>query len=284
LIDFGCNTHGGIQAGLLLAKICMAGRGEVDMVPADRSLWPGPRIQVTTDAPCEACMGAQYAGWKVSVGDFFAMGSGPMRAKRGREEVLEKLHLVDPSPQAIGVLECEPLPGPEVFAAIASECGLRQEQVTLCVAPTRSLAGVIQVVARSIETAMHKLFELGFDLNAIISGHGVAPMPPIAKDFAKGIGRTNDAILYGGHVTLWIDSDDAVLQAIGPKLPSRASRDYGKPFAQTFKEYGYDFYRVDPGLFAPAVVTLINLRTGNSFRFGEIDAAILRSSFGEASD
>jgi methenyltetrahydromethanopterin cyclohydrolase len=141
----------------------------------------------------------------------------------------------------------------------------------------------VQVVARSIETALHKLFESGFDLGCIVSGHGTAPLPPIAKDFVEGIGRTNDAILYGGHVTLWVDATDDEIRSIGPTIPSLASRDYGKPFAKTFKDYHYDFYQVDPGLFAPARVTLVNQRTGNAFRYGAFNPQLLETSFGEES-
>jgi len=203
VIDFGVDVPGGIQAGLLLAKICMADQATVELMPADPATWAGPQIQVSTDHPLQACMASQYAGWPVQVEKFFAMGSGPMRALRGREHVLDSLKLVDDSLEAVGVLECDKLPTEAVCQKIAEECRVSCEKLTLCVAPTRSIAGTIQVVARSIETSLHKLFELGFDLRDVISGHGSAPLPPPARDFAEGIGRTNDAILYGGRVTLW---------------------------------------------------------------------------------
>lgn len=281
-IDFGCGVRGGIEAGLLLSRICLANLAHVALAPSDSQLGPYPILQVHTDAPSMACMGSQYAGWKISQGDFFAMGSGPMRAKRGREGVLEALSIQDASPCAIGVLECESLPGREIFESVAAECRVHPSEVTLCVAPTQSIAGVMQVVARSIETAMHKLFELGFGLDQIVSGVGTAPIPPVAKDFVQGIGRTNDAILYGGHVTLWLDGEDECLVELGPKIPSKASSDYGHPFAVTFKQYGYDFYKVDPGLFAPAMITLVNLRSGRSYQFGQFNASVLRDSFGTA--
>lgn len=284
IIDFGCRTPGGFQAGIALARICMAGLAEITVHPAISLLGPWPIVQVVTDHPLHACMGAQYAGWKISVGDFFAMGSGPMRSKRGGEAVLDRYGIVDSEPDAVGVLECDKIPELDVLTYVARECKTSTDNVTLCVAPTGSIAGVVQVVARSIETALHKLFELGFDLTSIVSGHGTAPLPPIAKGFVEGIGRTNDAILYGGHVTLWVHAEDEQLLSIGPQIPSSASRDYGKPFAKTFKDYQYDFYQVDPGLFAPAMVTLVNQRSGNSFRFGSFNPSLLQSSFGEAVD
>jgi methenyltetrahydromethanopterin cyclohydrolase len=62
-------------------------------------------------------------------------------------------------------------------------------------------------------------------------------------------------------------------------LPSSASRDYGEPFGEIFKKYNYDFYQVDPGLFAPARVIFENIETGRSHEFGKIRADLLSDSF-----
>ena len=138
----------------------------------------------------------------------------------------------------------------------------------------------MQIVARSIETALHKLLELGFDLKSIESGIGVAPLPPVAADDLVAIGRTNDAILYGGEVTLWVRSEDATLEAIGPRVPSSASSDFGQTFAAIFERYQRDFYKIDPHLFSPASVTFCNLSSGNSFRFGQTHPRVIHESFG----
>src|SRR6185295_4463784 len=113
-------------------------------------------------------------------------------------------------------------------------------KITLLVAPAASMAGNLQVVARSLETALHKLHELKFDLGKIVSGFGVAPLPPVAKDELSAIGRTNDAILYGGRVVLWVQADDDELATIGRKVPSSASPDHGAPFAAIFERYQRD--------------------------------------------
>ncbi|MCY2982398.1 MAG: methenyltetrahydromethanopterin cyclohydrolase [Planctomycetota bacterium] len=281
ILDFGVNAIGGMNAGLMLARICMASRAEISLCPVNPSIGPWGIIQVVTDDPVHACMASQYAGWPVKKDKFFAMGSGPMRVKRGKEHVLQTLHVSDPSSSAVGVLECDSIPDDSIAEMIATECGVSVENTVICVAPTRSIAGTVQVVARSVETSMHKLFELGFDLCSVVSGSGTAPLPPPALDFVNGIGRTNDAILYGGHVTLWVNATDDQIQEIGPKVPSLASRDYGIPFANTFKKYEYDFYKVDPGLFSPAMITIVNLRSGRSFRYGALRPDILEQSFGE---
>jgi methenyltetrahydromethanopterin cyclohydrolase len=281
ILDFGIEAMGGLEAGKLLARICMSDLAIPSLHPANPAMGPWPQLAVECDDPVQACMASQYAGWPVQQDTFFAMGSGPMRAKRGKEHVLTHLKIQDSSSVAVGVLECDRLPDDSVCEMVAAECGIAPNQLSLCVAPTRSLAGTIQVVARAIETSLHKLFELGLDLHTIVSAHGTAPLPPPAREFVQGIGRTNDAILYGGHVTLWLQTDDAVLQEIGPKVPSCASRDFGVPFAKTFKKYDYDFYKVDPGLFSPAMITLVNLKSGNSYRYGAIQPEVLRQSFGE---
>jgi methenyltetrahydromethanopterin cyclohydrolase len=280
IVDFGVKVAGGLEAGLALARICMADLASVTIQAAEPSTWSSPFVQVISDQPLRACMASQYAGWPVQFDNFFAMGSGPMRSLRGREHVLEALKLTDDEAMAVGILECDKLPQEDVCRMIAEECRIEPEKLILCVAPTRSIAGTVQVVARSVETSLHKLFELGFDLNQIVSAHGTAPLAPPAPDFAEGIGRTNDSILYGGRVTLWVDADDAQLAEIGPKVPSGSSRDWGRPFAHIFRDYKYDFYQVDPGLFSPAEVSFHNLRSGKSYRFGSMRPDVLAMSFG----
>ncbi len=280
VLDFGVGVAGGLAAGVHLATICLAGQAAVHVTSGDRGVWPGPWVQVATDHPLAACMLSQYAGWPVKYGKFFAMGSGPMRLRRGREDLLVDLNSSDPTAVAVGTLECDQLPGDEVAVAMASECEVAPADLYIAVAPTRSTAGCVQVVARSVETCMHKLHELGFDLSAVQSAYGLAPVPPPTPDFALGIGRTNDAILYGGQVTLWVDAADEQIAEIGPRLPSSSSSDYGQPFAETFKKCNYDFYKIDAGLFSPAEVTILNLRSGRSWRFGELRGDLVAKSFG----
>lgn len=278
VVDCGVKTLGGLEAGLLLARVCMADLGTIEIAPRGDGMLPV--VQVHTDQPVLACMASQYAGWEIKGDGFFAMGSGPMRAAAAREPLFEDIKFREPASSCVGVLESGKLPDDAICRDIAAKCGIDPSHLTLLVAPTRSLAGTLQVVARSVETALHKLHELKFDLNRIVSAWGQAPLPPPAKDDAAAIGRTNDAILYGGHALLYVRGDDASLEEIGPQTPSSASKDYGRPFAETLAAYNYDFYQVDPLLFSPAMVTLANLDTGNSFRYGKLNTEVLAKSFG----
>ena len=282
VVDCGIDTPGGLSAGLALARICLADLADVSLVPGSVGAMPVPVVQVTSDHPVLACLASQYAGWQLAEGKFFAMGSGPMRSGYGHEEIIQKIAGHETARRVVGVLEGRKLPPPSIVAKVAESCGVDRDSVTLLIAPTASLAGTLQVVARSIETALHKLAELKFDLSRIISAHGTAPLPSVAGDDLAAIGRTNDAILYGARVILFVDGDDESLLEIGPNVPSSSSADHGEPFATIFKRYKHDFYAVDPHLFSPAEVTFQNVKTGRSHRFGRTEDGVLeRSLFGE---
>lgn len=279
VLDCGVATPGGLNAGLGLARVCLAGLAEVTLTPGQSDSMPWPTVQVATDHPVLSCMASQYAGWQIAVGKFFAMGSGPMRAAYGKEDLFDHLPGRERPSAVAGVLESRKLPTDEVIAYISEKVALPTEDLRLLTAPASSLAGTIQVVARSLETALHKLHELKFDLKHVVSGLGTAPLPPVAADEIQAIGRTNDAILYGGRVTVWVRCDDEVIAAVGPKAPSASSPDHGAPFAEVFERYNRDFYKVDPMLFSPAVITFNNLQSGRSHTFGRIEPDVLRQSF-----
>lgn len=279
ILDAGVEARGGLGAGLALARLSLSDLGEVSLVPGDVPRAVFPRVQVATDHPVAACMASQYAGWQVSAGKFFAMGSGPMRAAYGAEELFQRIGRREKAEHAVGVLETGTLPTAEVFRLLAEKLGLEPGRITLAAARTRSLAGSIQVVSRSVETALHKLDLLGFDLERIESGLGSAPLPPPSASDIKAIGRTNDAILYGARVTLWVRGNDDSIAAVGPQVPASASKDHGRPFAEVFERYGRDFYKIDPLLFSPAEVTFQNLDTGRTWSFGSLDPAVLERSF-----
>jgi methenyltetrahydromethanopterin cyclohydrolase len=283
VVDFGIEAPGGLEAGIVLARVCMADLATI-RIRMDVA-YPWPMVEVYTDHPILACLASQYAGWEIKGNDYFAMGSGPMRAVAAREPLFEELGyrekmIPELNEDCFGVLESSKLPPESVFLDIASKCGVEPNHLVLLVAPTRSIAGTVQIVARSVETAMHKLHELTFDLKRVVSGYGVAPLPPPAKNDLAAIGRTNDAILYGARVVLYCRGDDASLRDVGEKLPSSASADYGRPFSEILAAYDHDFYKVDPLLFSPAMATLVNLDTGNSFEFGRLNSEVLAKSFG----
>jgi methenyltetrahydromethanopterin cyclohydrolase len=280
ILDFGTQRTGTLSAGLSLAMICLADLADVQLILPVANDLPLPQVQVITDHPLAACMASQYAGWPLSHGDYFAMCSGPARMARGQEQLLTDYGLEQSMDRVVGILETSEFPPSDVIRHFARECCVEPERVLLCLARTRSLPGSLQVVARSIETTLHKLYELGIDLRRVESAIGTAPLPPIAKDDLHALGWTNDAILYGAQVQLWIDADDSAIESIGMRLPSVSSSEFGTPFLEIFERYDRDFYKIDKMLFSPACVLLNSLQSGRSFLFGSVRNDILKASFG----
>lgn len=282
VIDCGVHAAGGWEAGLMLARICLGGLARVRMHWGDFAGLRWPAVEVGTDHPVRACMAAQYAGWFVKKDKFSAMGSGPARAVVCAEELFARLNYRDSSPQAVLCLESGKLPTREAVRWIVEKCGLKAEDVYILVAPTASPAGSVQIAARAVETGLHKLMELGYDIGLVESGWGIAPLPPVAADDLSAIGRTNDAVLYGSTVWYHLRDEDQVLQELVKKVPSATSRDYGLPFQELFARYG-NFYDIDPLLFSPAEVWLNNIKSGATFHGGEVRPDLLKKSFHLAS-
>ncbi len=283
VIDAGIQVAGGLEAGRRIAEICLGGLGSVKLRAStsfDNWSW---HVDVHTSHPVIACLASQYAGWSLSHGEgksaFNALGSGPGRAMGSREELFEELHYRDQAERACIVIEADAVPPVEIADQISKQCGITPDKLTLIITPTSSLAGSIQVVARVLETALHKAHALGFPLGNVIDGAGSAPICPPSKDFMTAMSRTNDAILFAGQVHLFVNADDIDVKQLANNLPSSASSDYGKPFGNIFKDVGYDFYKIDPMLFSPARVAVTSLKSGNTFHAGRIDKELLDKSF-----
>ena len=289
VVDCGAREDGGTEAGLVMARAALAGLGEVALHPpgAAEAPWPGcpwPAVAVASRDPVAACLAAQYAGWRVKAPGYFAMASGPLRAAIGREDLFDAIGLRERPATAVGLLESAALPPEEVCGKLAADAGVPADALVLLVARTASVAGTLQVVARSLETALHKLHDLHFDLGRIRAGRGIAPLPPVPADDMVAIGRTNDAILYGGSVVLEVTGDDASLAAVAPRAVSGASPAAGEPFLRLFERAGRDFYALDPALFAPACLELVPADSGRGHRAGHVAPAIVAASFADASE
>jgi methenyltetrahydromethanopterin cyclohydrolase len=285
LIDAGITVPGGIEAGRRMAEICLGGLGEVQVAAATAgAAWPWT-VTVRASDPVLACLGSQYAGWSLTDdgaedgGKFFSLGSGPGRALAAKEELFAELGYKDSTDAAVLVLETDKPPPTALVRRVAEACGVQPARITFVLAPTMSLAGSMQVVARSLEVALHKAHALKFPLDRIVDGIGTAPLPPPAPDFVAAMGRTNDAVLYGGTVQLFVSGPEDEAVALAERLPSRTSADYGKPFAEVFAAVKGDFYKIDPMLFSPGLVFVTALETGRTFRRGGLDEAVLRRSF-----
>lgn len=294
IIDAGIQAPGSVAAGLLIGEICMGGLGKVGLAAQGPSGglsdgWP-TWLEVRSSQPVLACLASQYAGWSLSASKeeaggkkFFSLGSGPARALAGKEALFAELGYRDPIPAAgrcgVLVLEVDRVPPPVLIEKVLRDCGLAAEQLTLILTPTQSLAGTTQVVARVLEVALHKAHELHFTLEHIVDGVACAPLPPPGADGLDAMGRTNDAILYGGRVHLTVRGGDDAARLLAKSLPSQNSRDYGRGFADIFKAAEYDFYKIDGALFAPAEVWVSSLESGKTWHAGRLNLELLRGQW-----
>ncbi|MFZ2168171.1 MAG: methenyltetrahydromethanopterin cyclohydrolase, partial [Methylococcaceae bacterium] len=97
VIDAGINVPGGLEAGRIIAEICLGGMGTVTISQCSYTdNWP-LSVNVHTSNPVLGCLGSQYAGWSLSHEKYYALGSGPARAmatklKDGQQEPVEELY------------------------------------------------------------------------------------------------------------------------------------------------------------------------------------------------
>ena len=282
IIDAGVKAKGGFDAGRAITEICMGGLGKARISSRAYGEFQLPTILVSTDHPALATLGSQFAGWQIKVGDFFAIGSGPARALAMKpRDLFDEIKYSDRADVAVLVLETSRKPPEELTIELSRECNVLPSQLYVILVPTTSVAGAVQVSGRIVETGLHKLSKLGINPLSVETAWGSAPIAPVHPKFQVAMGRTNDVILYGGIAYYSLrHEDDEKLRTLLEKAPSSASRQYGKPFKEIFKEAGHDFYKIDPNLFAPAVFVVNNVVSGSVFQAGEVDVGVLVQSLG----
>jgi methenyltetrahydromethanopterin cyclohydrolase len=282
IVDAGINARGGFEAGKVITEICMGGCGKARITNRKYGELELPSIFVYTDHPAIATLGSQFAGWQIKEEDYFAIGSGPGRALALKpKEIYEQIDYRDYFEKAIVVLETDKRPPEKLIDRLAKDCKVETENLAIILTPTASVAGSTQVSGRIVETGIHKLNKLGLNPKTILYAWGCAPISPIHPKFAQAMARTNDAVLYGGTTYYMVDyENEDELKRILENAPSKASKDYGRPFIEIFKKAEYNFYKIDPNLFAPAVVIVNSVRSGRTFKVGEINSEILLKSLG----
>ncbi len=270
-------TNGGYDAAIMFVQICMGGLAGVNVEVDEVNGIPIPFVWVYTDHPALACLGCQMAGWRIELDDFKAIASGPARALALKpKNVYELIEYEDDTDYAVIALESDRLPNAEVMEFIARECDVDVEETYAVVAPTRSLVGSVQISARVIETALHKMVQLGYDPKLVKNAIGKAPIAPIMENEVKAMGATNDSVIYYGSAILTVEGYDEILK----NVPSTGSPAYGKPFHEIFEEAGRDFYRIDENVFAPAMVVFNDVSTGKTYVHGKLNAEVLLKSYG----
>jgi len=279
VIDTGLEAHGGYEAGLMTTRIAMGGAGTAELGYADYGGLKLPTVVISTDHPAVALFGAQLAGWRIKPEGYTADGSGPARALALKpKDVFKKIEYKDEADVAVILLETEKKPPDAAAHYIAERCEVAPEDVYMVLTSTTSMAGMVQISGRIVETGLFRLDVLGLDLKKVLYGAGYAPVMPVHTDMGKAMGRAEDALTYGGVTSYVVDEEEKKLKEIAEKAPSSNCGDYGKTSYEIYKAVDFDFTKIDPALFAPASITLTCAKTGATFTYGEVNDGIIKSS------
>jgi len=228
-------------------------------------------------------MASQYGGWRISVGDFLGIVSGPARALALKpKELYEEIGYEDDFQSAALFIESNKLPDEKIVEYIAKHCSVDPENVMIAVAPTASIAGSVQISARVLGMGIHKFKSIGFNINCIKSGYGVAPIAPVVGTDVQCMGSTNDCVIYCGETnyTVCFSGELAELEELVKKVPSSNSNNFGKSLYQIFKEAAFDLLKVDEDICAPARINVNDLNSKKTISSGGIHPEILFQSFG----
>jgi methenyltetrahydromethanopterin cyclohydrolase len=282
IIDAGLEAEGSIEAGRVITEICLGGLGRATISSMQIGTHNFPSISVSTDYPAISTLASQLAGWQVKSGDYHALGSGPARALALKpKSVFERIAYKDDYDEAVLVLETDKEPPEDIIEIVSESCHVATNKLYIIVVPITSISGFTQVSGRIVETGIHKLINLGFNPKLIMRAWGSAPILPVPKDPVEAMGRSNDAILYGGETNIVVNYDnDEELRQLTERSVSSVSKQYGEPFAEILRRAQLDFYKIDPGLFAPALMTTSNTKTDRTFSAGKINTGVLMQALG----
>ncbi|WP_144903970.1 methenyltetrahydromethanopterin cyclohydrolase [Halobellus captivus] len=277
VLDFGVDSPGGVEAGMLLAEIQTAGLSTVQTRMDDVAGAPTPYVELQTDHPALSLLCSQKAGWELTFDDppFDGLGSGPARALVAEEDEFHAMEYFDEFDLTVLSVESIDLPSDRIAEHVADRAGVEPSAVFLPAYATGSTVGSVTGAARAAELALFRLFELGYDVHNVQSAFGSAPIAPVSYDESVAMARTNDAVAYGGevHLTVTEDFDDF------DRVPSSAREEYGTPFEAIFDDAEWDFYEVPETIFAPGKAT-IDVVDGPTHVLGDTDEGLLAESFG----
>lgn len=283
-------AKGSYEFGRLVAEICMGGFGSCQFTNISVKGVFIPGLLVQTSHPVMALIGSQKADQisiKIQKGEktkkYNYMVSGPFRAKTRLDKTLfDTIKYFDDSEKTVVIFESALIKDENIINEVFTKCRLEPEKTVAIFTPTNSIPGTVQIAARIIKTGIHILREQNFNPHYLKYGMGTTTLAPIAKDILQAMGRTNDSIIYGGKVYLTVDvpkEEEPQMVKLLNNCPSNVSSSYGKPFYDLLHEVNFDFSKVDSKLFAPAILTINNLRTGKTFTAGEVNDDILWRSY-----
>lgn len=250
-----------VDFGIITAEATMGGFGKISI--------ENNKIYVSISShPSIATLSCQMAGWRIKIGNEIAIGSGPAKiAARIPKETIERIGYFENAEKAALLLETNVMPDESTARKILEKT--KAKKVIVGAFRGDSMVGLINVLARVVEMGFYRMDYLKFDTNKCISGYGFVPIPKLNADVMY---TSNDALIYGADVTINVDGWD---ENLTDKISSSSSPAYGKPFKDIFTEAGGDFYKIDLGIFAPAKITINDVKSNKKYVSGYINQDII---------
>jgi methenyltetrahydromethanopterin cyclohydrolase len=277
VIDCGVKASGSIGAGVLFGDISMGGLGSVSFVPGIIGDYYVNFTQVCVDRPAVACLGCQKPAWKFKADGFAGTGYGPARAIAQKPKALySAINYTDDAETAVINIETQVVPGVKELDYVARQCSTDPECVVALVARPNSIVGSIVNSARTVEWAMNRLFQLGYDVKDVFSALGACPVAAVKPGEADVASASFDSIAYYGMAQLYVKNHDDRFK----DATSMSSKSYGKNFGELLGESQGDYSKVDPAMFAPAKLMVNGTQDGSFEAYGKLNALMLLDSYG----
>lgn len=286
VIDMGVNYKGGYQAAKHLVEITLGGLGYLQYGNFDLDGLELPQVEIYVDSPVIACLGSQLSGWalpELKTNNIVPLISGPIRTIVKEDKFAKAFPYEDKNDEVVVALQGGLIPDIRLTDYLASKSGVDPDKVYVLTAAAGSLAGIVNVVARTLETSLWRLHALGFNPEKVFSAWGKAPIPPISKDEYTSMIRSNTFVYYGGTVGLTVDCDDKEITDILKKvvLSKETTDQYGIPFGKLLTEANGNIFEMTKFVHSVTKVILYNVNSGNTFKCGETDLEVLKECLGE---
>jgi methenyltetrahydromethanopterin cyclohydrolase len=275
IIDMGVNHTGGWSAAKHLVEVTLGGLGILQYGLIEMAGLELPQAEIYVEKPVTACLSCQLSGWPLpdlkTESGIVPLISGPVRAVVREDRFARAFSYQDRNDEVVVALQGGLIPDTRLTDYIAAKCGLDPKQVFILTAATGSVAGMVNVAARTLETTLWRLHELGFNPEKVITAWGKAPVPPVSKDEYKAMIRANTYIYYGGTVGLTVECEDEEITKILAAVPlsPETSDQYGTPFGKLLDEADGNIFQMTGFVHSVTKVIFYNAQTGKTFKCGE---------------
>lgn len=273
-------TRGGHEAGRLYAEATMGGLASVELGTRTVAGHDLVMVAVETNRPLEACWVAQKHADRAPGDPADIILAGPAKARFvPTDPTVAAAGYIDRGQKVVAPLQVDRALTDDDFDWLARRCQVEPRDLYVLVAPSDSVVCAVQVVARTVDNAMHRLVSAGVGLFEVERLAGEAPLPPDGGDARQRLGRINDSLMYGSSVRATV-SYEGELQAVADEVASQPADLRGLTFLEMFDRFDGDFHQIPLDVFCITSIEVRHPSSGSVAFAGRIDEARLAELLG----